>query len=216
MSSRACLSPSSVPGIRRCWNTQPQKAQNHPPRPPCSVIPKPPIEEWGEEAPPQHGRLKWLEEDFPPPKVAPSPGLTLLLPSVVLGPETHQLPTPPTAWPRQGWDGPAQGRLRDEVPGQQLAPGADLACKMSPCPPDPRVLPGAPAGTQPPELVTDTALFPWRSQVLLPKDGPLRQGLPVRILQQQDNPTGWPVRVNPQFLQAVYTLWEGSELLVFI
>lgn len=114
------LSPSSVPGIRRYWNTQPEKAQNHPPRPPCSVIPKPPMEERGEEAPPQHRRIRWLEEKFLPPKVAPSPGLTLLLPSVVLGPQTHQLPTPSTAWPRQGWDGPAQGSLRDEVPGQQL------------------------------------------------------------------------------------------------
>lgn len=71
------LSPSLVPGIRRCWNTQPEKAQNHPPRPPCSVIPKPPMEERGEGAPPQHRRLRWLEEEFLPPKVAPSPGHTV-------------------------------------------------------------------------------------------------------------------------------------------
>ena len=36
-------------------------------------------------------------DDFPPPEGAPSLGLMLLLPSTVLGPQTHQLPTPPTA-----------------------------------------------------------------------------------------------------------------------
>lgn len=135
------LSPSSVPGIKRCWNTQPAKAQNHPPRPPCSVIPKPPVEEREEEAPPQHRRLRWLGEDFPPPKAAPSPGLTLLLPSVVLGPQTHQLPTPPTAWPRQGWGGPAQGRLRDAVPGRQLGTRSRSSLQGATLPSGPQSVP---------------------------------------------------------------------------
>lgn len=200
------LSPSSVPGIKRCWNTQPAKAQNHPPRPPCAVIPKPPVEEREEEAPPQHRRLRWLGEGFPPPKVAPSPDSHCDSPAWCWAPRLTS--SPPLLRPGQGRAGMVQPRVGSgtRCQGDSWAPGADLACKTSPCPPDPRAFPGAPASTQHPELVTDTALFPWRSQVLLPKDGPLRQGLPVRILQQQDNPTGWPVRINPQFLQDVYTL----------
>ena len=155
------------------------------------------MKEGGEETPPRQGGLRWPGEDFPPPEGAPSWGLMLFLPSVVLGPRFKG--SPPLLQQGQGSSGMVQprGGSGTRCQGSSWAPGADLACETSPCPPDPRVLPGAPAGTQHPELVTDTALSPWRSQVLLPKDGPPCQGLPVSTVQQQDDATGWPVRTNP-------------------
>ena len=105
-------------------------------------------------------------EDFPPPEGAPSRGLMLLLPSVVLGPRLTS--SPPLLQPDQGSTGMVQprGGSGTRCQGDSWAPGADLACETSPCPPYTRVLPGALAGTQHPDLVTDTALSPWRSQVL--------------------------------------------------
>ena len=138
--------------------------------PPTASLPRDPkapsMEEGGEETPPQQGGLRW------PGKT--SHHLKVLLPwdSCCYFPARCWAPrltsSPPLLQPDQGSTGMVQprGGSGTRCQGDSWAPGADLACETSPCPPNPRVLPGALAGTQHPELITDTALSPWRSQVL--------------------------------------------------